>query len=200
MTWAPDYVTDAELGAFVKIPEGDTADAEWLALAAAAASRAVDRHCHRQFGVAAGPVSRRYTAWYNRRRRCWVVDIDDLMADDLVLTIDGVEVTGFTLEPVNADADGRPYEAVAFGSGSSAVPTGDEYEISATATWGWAAVPDAIKQAALLQGSRFFTRRSAPFGVAGSPDTGSEIRLLDRVDPDVAVSLADYVRDPVVFA
>jgi hypothetical protein len=46
----------------------------------------------------------------------------------------------------------------------------------------------------LLQASRLDFRRVAPAGVAGSPETGSEVRLLARVDPDVAVSLKDYIR------
>ena len=63
-----------------------------------------------------------------------------------------------------------------------------------TARWGWAAVPSTIKQATLLQASRLLARRDAPFGIAGSPDVGSEIRLLARVDPDVAVAVAPYRR------
>jgi hypothetical protein len=54
-------------------------------------------------------------------------------------------------------------------------------------------VPSAVKQACLIQASRFFTRRYAPFGVAGSPESGSEMRLLAKVDPDVAVILGPYV-------
>jgi hypothetical protein len=49
----------------------------------------------------------------------------------------------------------------------------------------------------MLQASRFYARRDSPYGVAGSPDLGSEVRLLSKVDPDVAVSLADYVRPAV---
>lgn len=54
-------------------------------------------------------------------------------------------------------------------------------------------IPSAVKQACLIQASRFFTRRYAPFGVAGSPDSGSEIRLLAKVDVDVAVILGPYI-------
>lgn len=54
-------------------------------------------------------------------------------------------------------------------------------------------IPSAVKQACLIQASRFVTRRYAPFGVAGSPDSGSEIRLLAKVDVDVAVILGPYI-------
>jgi hypothetical protein len=66
--------------------------------------------------------------------------------------------------------------------------------VQVTATWGWTAVPATIKKATLLQASRFYKRRDAPFGVAGSPDMGSEMRLLAKVDPDVEVMLGDYRR------
>jgi len=51
-----------------------------------------------------------------------------------------------------------------------------------------------VHEACLLQSSRIAARRDSPFGVAGSPETGSELRLLDRVDPDVAVTLSRYRR------
>jgi len=60
--------------------------------------------------------------------------------------------------------------------------------------WGWSAVPVPVKEATYLQASRFHSRRDSPYGIAGSPDQGSELRLLSRVDPDVAVSLSDFVR------
>ena len=50
------------------------------------------------------------------------------------------------------------------------------------------------QEATLLQASRLAARRDSPFGVAGSPDAGSEMRLLARVDPDVAVALEPYRR------
>lgn len=54
-------------------------------------------------------------------------------------------------------------------------------------------IPDAVKLACLLQASRFFIRKNAPFGVAGSPQDGSEIRLLARLDPDVLVMLGPFI-------
>jgi hypothetical protein len=48
--------------------------------------------------------------------------------------------------------------------------------------------------AARIQAGRFSIRQESLYGVAGSPAAGSELRLLARVDPDVGVSLANYVR------
>ena len=44
------------------------------------------------------------------------------------------------------------------------------------------------------EASRWFARRNSPYGIAGSPEMGSELRLLAKLDPDVAVMLAGKVR------
>lgn len=191
MAWSPDYVTTAELKAYLRI--GDSADDTQLALAIAAASRAIDSHTRRQFGSVTAE-ERLYTPGWDRHRRRWVVEIDDLMtAASLVEVADEVLVT-YTLEPRNAAAKGRPWTHLVVDRDSTVVPCGDEYEMAVTAAWGWTAVPSAIKQACLLQAARFHARRDSPYGVAGSPDLGSELRLLSKVDADVAVMLRPYLR------
>lgn len=191
MAWAPDYVTLAEQKAFKKI--SDTNDDTEIALYISAASRAVDDFTNRQFGQVAAPEQRIYTAFYDRRRRVWVVEVDDLpTTTGLVVQIDGTTTTDYTLEPRNAVLKGLLYTHIVFGSTLS--PTGAVDEIAVTASWGWAAVPNAVKYATRVQASRFGIRRDSPYGIAGSPQTGSELRLLARLDPDVAVSLAAYVR------
>jgi hypothetical protein len=183
VAWAPDYVEVTELAEFVHID--DDVDDDQLALAVTTSSRAVDRHCRRQFGLVDAPVVRTYSPRYSCSRG-WLLDIDDLMTTTDLL-VDGVAPATPVLYPRNAAADGKPWTALAL----SSTPSGD---VEVTARWGWSTVPDAVKEATLLQASRLFARRGAPFGVAGSPDTGSEIRLLAKVDPDVAVSLGDYQR------
>jgi hypothetical protein len=99
---------------------------------------------------------------------------------------------------VNAAAEGKPWTRLLVDADSAVVPTGAEYEVAATVIWGWTAFPKAVTLAARLQASRFHSRRDSPYGVAGSPDTGSEMRLLARVDPDVGVSLRGLVRPRAV--
>ena len=92
--------------------------------------------------------------------------------------------------PRNAIADGKPYTYVVV----SASPSGDGV-LAGLGLWGWnAPYPDPIVEATMLQTSRLNIRRDSPYGVAGSPDVGSELRLLSRLDPDVAPIVADYVR------
>lgn len=57
-------------------------------------------------------------------------------------------------------------------------------------------VPSTIKLATLMQAGRWAKRRDAPFGIAGSPETGSEMRLLAKLDPDVEVMLGGYGERP----
>jgi len=67
-------------------------------------------------------------------------------------------------------------------------------DLTVTALWGWTEVPQAVKAATLLQVARFAARRDSPYGIAGSPDEGGEMRLLAALDPDLRTSLRPYVR------
>lgn len=193
MAWAPDYITTAELKASLRI--GDTVDDAELPAAVTASSRAIDLYCNRQFGKVDAPEQRWYTPRYSCRRGRWVADIDDLMsAVGLVVVVGDTTVTKYTLEPRNAAARGLPWTRIVFAADAERQPTGCVDEVAPTASWGWTAIPLGVKQASKLQGSRFAHRRDSPYGIAGSPDAGSELRLLARVDPDVTVSLAGLVR------
>lgn len=206
MAWASNYVTAVELAQFVRID--DTSDDAQLGLAIAAASRAVDRACNRQFGKVDAPVERFYTAKLDPVIHRMAIDIDDLMVSTgLVVEVDtdgeGIysdAVTSYELRPRNATADGRPWTQLVVGRGASVGFPSTEDAVRVTGTWGWSAVPDAIKEATALQASRLLSRRDAPFGVAGSPQAGSEVRLLAKLDPDVEVVVAPYRRLGWVFA
>jgi len=60
-------------------------------------------------------------------------------------------------------------------------------------TFGWPAVPDAVREATILQASRLFTRLDSPLGVAGFGDMGA-MRVSFKGDPDVLMLLAPYRR------
>lgn len=200
MAWAPDYVTVEELKAYVSGGViDDTDDDVALALAVTAASRAIDHATNRQFGVVASAEERIYSALPDYERGLWFVPVDDYQTDtNLAVTVDGTAVTTFDKEPRNATQEGRPWTRVVFTEDSEAQPCSDS-EIAVTAVWGWTGVPDTIVQATLLQANRVFTRRNAPFGVAGSPDAGSEMRLLAKVDADVEVMVRAYRRVRAVW-
>jgi len=197
MGWARDYVTGGELTAHTRI--GDTADDAQVSLAIATASRAIDDRCKRQFGRVPVAEARGYVPRASRARSGWLVPIDDLMTTTGLLVEvdtdgDGIAetvVTGYTLRPTNAVSKGRPWTELLIPSATVPLLAGS---VQVTGLWGWPGVPDSIRQACLLQASRLLSRRDAPFGVAGSPETGSELRLLARLDPDVAVAVEPYRR------
>jgi hypothetical protein len=185
VTWAPDYVTASELKAYLRI--SDTDDDTLVAVWVTTASRAVDDYCGRQFGQVATVEDRTYTGTWDRHLGRYVAELDDVQdVDDLVVVDeDATEVTDYTLEPVNALLKGRPYERALLAVGGTLTVTG---------LWGWTAVPTAVKNATLLQAARLAARRDSPYGIAGSPSEGSEIRLLAALDPDLRTSLARYRR------
>lgn len=187
MAWAPDYLTVAQLREYAGV-SGNARPGE-LADIVTSASRAVDRACRRQFGKLTVAAIRYYEATYDRDVQVYRADIEDLQdTTGLVVTDpDGsaVAAADYTLLPRNAAADGKPYTAIL-------VPSAGLYSLSGL--WGWSAVPAAVPLAVRLQGSRWVHRRESPWGIAGSPDSGGELRLLERLDPDVATSLRGYMR------
>lgn len=201
MPWAPDYVTLAEAKDYQRIP--DTADDDVIGMDVAAASRAIDNACNRQFGLVVAPEVRVFTPEWSRYHQESFIELPDLSAAATLTaeqwdsnTATWIGVADWRLGPANAESLGRPWTVAYFARG---LLSGGTDSVRLTGDWGWATVPEAIKAATLLQTSRFLARRDSPFGVAGSPDSSSEIRLLARVDPDVAVAVADYRRPRLVF-
>lgn len=189
MAWQPDYCTVGELKAFLRVDDGDD-DVE-LGGAVTAASRAIDTACGRQFGSVPAAQQRWFPAEWDRYRGAWVVTIDDLMVDPAAVEVGGANTSAFVLHDRNAPAKGRPWTRLILGSGAG--DPGDD-DVAVTAAWGWTAVPATVKEAALLQASRFSARRDSPYGIAGAPDQGGELRLLARVDADVETMLRSYRR------
>lgn len=199
MAWAPAYLTTSEMREFLQINDG--VDDTYLDQAVEAASRAIDTACNRQFGVVSVAEQRFYTGRWDRERGRWVVEFDDLMTTTsfAAITVDSDGVTvgainDYVLEPRNASMKARPWTQMMVRPDSQFKPTGAADEVAITALWGWSTVPTTIKNATKLQASRFYARRQSPYGVAGSPDLGSELRLLARLDVDVAVMVAPYRR------
>lgn len=205
---ADAYATMAKFRLFVRNDatlDADDPDTPHELLALEAAARAIDTSCSRSFRVAGDtPTARVFTpsqspAAYPDYSR-YICQIDDLFDDtDIEVAFDetgngdfGDPTTAYRLAPTNAPSKQRPYTLIVFDIGTPVPLRGDSVQV--TALWGWDAIPTAVENANLVQASRFLKRRDAPFGVAGSPDMGNELRLLAKLDPDVAVMLAGYRR------
>lgn len=187
MTWEPDYVTVSDLKGYLRVT--DTDDDAFLPLWITTASRAVDNYCHRQFGNTGSNQTRQYASTYDHNIGCWVAEIDDVMdTDDMsIVDVSGNEIIDYELGPLNAAQKGKPFERVFVHVQGT---------LTIDAVWGWTTVPVAVKSAAFLQAARLAARRDSPFGVAGSPTEGSEVRLLATLDPDLKTSLgAKYRRE-----
>ncbi|WP_137145198.1 hypothetical protein [Mycolicibacterium sp. CR10] len=187
--WAPSYAHSHLLADW--IGEANKAAPE-LVLVCEAASRAIDKATGRQFGRVAEAEARWYPAeWFKDR---WTVTIDDLMTtDDLVIEIgdEVIDADDYVLTPRNAVQNGRPWTSLEILPRSPVKPNGDDVKI--TGLWGWDRIPHAIEIAAQIQASRLYSRRHAPFGVVGNPETG-EMRLLERLDPDLVTTVAPFKR------
>jgi hypothetical protein len=202
MTVTNGYCTAADIRAEL----GDDASKLSSALvdkAANAASRAVDRHCHRRFWQDPAPVARTY-------RPCepWRADVDDISTSAGLLVKTDTSGNGtwsttwqigdYSLEPLNADADGPAYAwwtIVSVGNQQFfSLPLRPSLQV--TARWGWSQVPDDVAEATILKAVSLFKRKDAPFGVAGFGDFGP-VRIT-RKDPDVVDLLNGYIRP--VFA
>lgn len=203
MALYPDYATTAELKSHLRVT--DSADDTALGIAITAASRAIDHFTNRQFGLNGSAVARVYSYKGECIEGRVALAVDDLMTTTglaMAVDLDGdntyetslTNASDFDLWPWNASGDGKPWTHIVMRpTASSGLPC-EARGIQVTANWGWSTVPTVVKNACLIQAARFFTRRDSPYGIAGSPDIGSEMRLLARLDPDVALSLASVRR------
>jgi len=196
------YATLSELKEFVGIPDADDQDDDTLELALDSASAQVDAFCDRTFDADAEVTTRVYSP-----EDPWHVDIDPVSTlTGLVVKTDdnndGVYETTWTIgtdyrmDPVNAAASSEPWDRIS-ALGSRWFPR-LRYRpgVQVTAKFGWPGgeAPAPVKHAVLIQASRLWKRKDAPFGVAGSVEFGSEMRLLAKLDPDVESLVRPYRR------
>lgn len=170
-----------------------------LEQAIAAASAWINDHCGRDFnqhtadGVAVASARVYEPSSFGR------VDVDDFWTTTgLIVATDTGDTgtysstwsgTDYTLKPFNgieSGVAGFPYrQIVAVESRDFLCRTG-RARVQVTAKWGWAAVPDKVKQATRILASELFRLKDAPLGVAGVNEFGP-IRV--REVPQVALLL-----------
>jgi hypothetical protein len=195
MPWKPDYLLLTDAKSYLRIT--DTVDDVELAVAITAVSRLIDTACNRQFGLLAAPAARTYgrAPLLNNETGLWELEIDDVQTTTgLLVNGTAYASSGGTLLPYNAPADGLPWTRLGVPSWPIASYPGSPVTNVITAQWGWTSVPGAVPMAARLQLGRLGFRRDAPQGIAGSPDQGSELRMLAKLDPDVIKLLGTVSR------
>jgi hypothetical protein len=170
-----------------------TPDSEEIDQVITSVSRAIDDYCGRFFYSVAGTVT--FTA--DNYLFLPIVDFSAVTSvktdedNDGTPEITLVANTDFRLA-TNKVVPGWPYTGIQITSfGTHTLPLGVTEGVEVIGTRGWAAIPEPVKAAALLQSGRVHARRQTPYGVAGSPE-GGIIRLLSRLDPDVELMLRPY--------
>ncbi len=192
---AASYATRDELKKAAGIT--DAVDDLALDVSREAASRAIDEYCGRFFYKQ--PDLGTEDRFYESDRDLIVVD--DIVSPPEQVIIAFASAPGSYVEPsvdlrlypANAPAEGRPFTHLKPDKGRYPGGLKAGVLVRITAQYGWPAVPPAIRQATMIQAARFFQRRTAPFGIAGSPETGS-MRLLSRLDPDVEMLAQPFVK------
>lgn len=199
MTATTNYITNAQLKATLAIT-GTTGDAD-ITAAVAAASRAVDGICQRQFGPGTANETRYYNAY-----RTDHIEIDDLYAFVSMATDDNGDGTfptvwgngtDFDLWPYNAAADGNPWTEVNVRpNGQQMFQPGFARYVKLTGTFGWSSVPQDVVTATTLLAARVYQlSRQAPLDVISAGEMGM-IRLGSRI-PNVMMLLGPYQRHKI---
>jgi len=178
------YVTQNQLKLFVGIPTSDSQDNDLLDDAVNAASRQIDAFCGRQFYQDGSTSARKFFTDDLYRLR-----VDDIStATGLVVKYDDdddgtyettVSSSDYQILPINGvvgGIQGNPFYIIELISDSSHEwPldfSSNRPRAEITAKWGYASVPEQIRQATLMLASELFAMRNAPLGVAGVGDFG----------------------------
>ena len=182
-----------------------------------AASRAIDHYTGRVFTISEAVEDRHYD--------CEFADyafIDDIATttglvvktlnedgtDDQTLVLD----TDYYLYPLNADKlhPKMPFNKIvmAIENGGKVLPTHYPKGLKISAKFGFPiqhgqtdTIPEAVKQAALIQASRFWQRRISPMGFSGNPETGqAPVIFLSQLDPDVQTLIRHFKVSTITLA
>jgi hypothetical protein len=185
------------------IPIPDSVDDVRIELACSAATQMIQQYCQRQFTTDANASARVFTP------ESWDLAFteDFYTTTSLVIQSDpGLDGTwsqtwttdDYQLEPLNQEnyGDAWPYHTIRAINSLYFPQDYGRVTVKVTAKWGWAAVPSAVKQAAILQAITIFKSADAPFGATPFADTGI-LRLRSALHPTAAALVQNYRKDPV---
>jgi len=175
-------------------------DDDLITSAITAASLSVDAYCGRRFYSDSTASTRTYAPIAPDH-----VDVDDFStATGLVIVTDensdGIyeqawAVTDYVCEPVNGKRgglEGLPFDRISVATDTDRFfPSTGRYTVQVTAQWGWAAVPEAVRQATLLKAAALYRRKDSPDGVLGGSDF-SVTRISRYEDPHFVSLLHPY--------
>lgn len=184
-----NYTTTALVKASLGIPSATTSEDTAIAAAIAAAESLIDNYTGRTF--VAAESTRTYMP-----RTASILDVDDIatLTGLVVKTDEDQDGTFETTLTVTTDyviqKNDAPFRIITNVNRGWPLSLYGRNTVEITATFGYAtAVPDNIKQAALLLSCRLFQRKASPLGFqAGAISEFGPVRI-SRTDPDVAALL-----------
>jgi hypothetical protein len=188
------YCTLADVKSALRLT--DNTDDALIENAIEGASRRIDGYCGRFFYQTAQTAITMYPFdSYNQpvendiSTTSVTVKTDD--NGDGVFETTWTQGVDYQLEPLNATLQGRPYRRIVAIGGKTFplqyVPNRPLVQV--TAQWGWASIPDDVREACILLAMRGFARLNAALGVVGFADMAIQVRA---VDPDVRDLLNPY--------
>lgn len=201
----PLYITPDDLRESRSLMGTTHADAD-IERAANDACRAVDDVCGRRFWLDDDAEQVRYVRPTSRSLFVIpdLVELTEIVAADANgAYTDPWDASGFSLEPLNAAADGKPYEWIrtlgvrySWPGWRLAGGPGSWPLVRITGRFGWPAVPGPIVTASLIYASRLLLRRrNAPFGIVTVGTDDAAAMRLARTDPDVGPLLKPYIKE-----
>lgn len=192
-----DYCTLAEIKErlFPTGSEPDNITDAMLTNIITAVSRQIDLFCSRRFWTTDTTETRYFTTDDNEY--LWP-EFDIISVTSMAVDYDGGRTYSTTLDtddydllPDNAALDSKPYSYVRIAPmGQERFPT-HQRGVQIVGYFGWSATPAGVKEAALIQVGRIWKRKDSPFGMISNP-VGGEIRMIEKLDPDVQVLLWNY--------
>lgn len=120
--------------------------------------------------------------------------------------------TDYYLYPLNADKEfpNMPFNKIvlAIENGGKVLQTHFPRSLKVTAKFGFptqdgdtVSVPESIKQAAIMQSARYWSRRNSPMGFSGNPETGqAPVIFLKELDPDVKTLIKHFKISTITLA
>lgn len=183
------YTTRSLVKASLGIPTAVTTEDSAIDAAILAADASIDQYCGRSFEVAS-------TTRVYQPTSAFLVYCDDLSSDTVtVRTDDDDDGVYETLLTANTDyivvGNTSPYTILKNVNGGWPLSYYGRPTVQIQGSFGYAAaVPNTVKQAALLLASRIYQRKASPLGFqAGVVSELGPVRI-SRNDPDVAAMLA----------
>jgi hypothetical protein len=209
MALGDTYASVAELRAWAKL---QTATNDALDSALKSASRGIEGVCHRQFNKSDTATSRVYYPGPSG-----IIELDDFWTtDQLVVKMDStgddtwattITPSEFELHPLNGVVNGQegwPFDEIWPTATTSvnwrrlARSYRHQARVQVTAKWGWAAVPEDVKNACMIVALESWKSGDTPFGVAG---IGGDLGVLRvRENPMAMQKLTPYIKDELLVA